>query len=516
MTIHVASGPDWLGSNGRPHPHRRRLQLIIIYLLAVLAYGLAFAFLQREPLPGKIYALGVLIFATSLWPLAAWAARTRRRLPIFELIVFSYALQYSMPLYTQPQGLIIFSQFVPVSWQALYEALWLVEIGLIAFIAGYYLFLRSVLAAAAPRLDLPFSNRRLQTYIYLSFLVSGIVMILDASDSSLLQASALGALTRLAAGQFNIALILLGYQVYEQRRARPGRLLLLYAATAFAFLIGLSTGMLENALIPLVSLFLVRWQGGRRFPWPWLAAGLALFMVLNPAKGVFRNMVWFGESDYSLRDRISLWSDLTIDSTETLVQPAFAADREEVMLRTLSRFDLIHRFAYVRTMTPQIVPYYEGATYAYFLVAWIPRLLWPDKPTATGGANDRMDVDYQLKYEGQAVSVGIGLLPEAYANFGLLGVVLVMALQGAIFGLLYAMLNSSGSQGGRAIYLGIGIYFLNGIGTSASVMFGGVFQQILANAVILRLFARGWRARRGQAPAAGKTDAMPALAPPSS
>ena len=500
----VSAPPSGVRGTAR-RQSRQSSHVVAIYFVAVLGYALVFSNWQVEPLPGGIHALGVLIFATSLIPMTLWAARKQRSLPMFELIVLSYALQYSMPLYTQTNGLIILNQFVPVSWQALSQALVLVEVGLVAFIAGYYLFLRSPLAAAAPRLDLPFNEQRRMTYVYGSFLLGGAVMLLSAAGVAILQTAALGALTRLLASQFNIALIVLAYQVYEQPRAPQSQRVLLYAALLFAFLIGLSTGLIENAFIPLVSVFVVQWQVHRRLPWHWLVVAAALFVVLNPAKFAFRSLVWFGGANYSLGDRIGLWSDLAAESAGNLLQPTFAGDRQDAVLGALSRFDLVHKFAYVRTMTPQVVPYYQGSTYAYFLVAWIPRAIWPDKPTATGGANDRMDVDYQFKYEGQATSIGIGLLPEAYANFGAMAVVLIMAVQGAVLGLLSAMLNRKVSDGGRAIYLSLGVYLLNGIGTSASVMFGAILQQVLASAVILRPFTIGWRATPEPAPPASSS-----------
>lgn len=466
----------------------------LAFLLLVAAYALLVPRWQVEPLPGDVHALGVLVFATSLVPLTVWTARTQRGLPMFEVIALSYALHYSLPLYTQPRGLVIFSQFVPVSWTALYETLWLVEAGLIAFMAGYYLFLRSSVSTRMPRLDLPLLENRRATYIRLSLIFGGAIMALSAAGVPLFQLPGLGAVLRLLAGQFYLAMILLGYQVYEQPQAPLGQRLRLYAAAALAFMVGLSTGSIENAFVTLVGLFLVRWHVRGRLPWHWLTAAIVLFIILNPAKFAFRDQVWFGGTDYSLGQRLVLWSDLAADSAESLAHPTFADDREQLVRDTLSRIDLIHKFAYVHTLTPQIIPYYRGTTYSYFLIAWIPRVFWPNKPTATGGANDRMDVDYRLKYEGQSVAVGIGLLPEAYANFGNLGVALIMALQGAVFGLLNAMLNSRASQGGRAIYLSVGVYFLNGIGTSASVMFGAIFQQVLASAILLRPFTSGWRA----------------------
>ncbi|NIV36522.1 MAG: hypothetical protein GWN58_45940 [Anaerolineae bacterium] len=215
-------------------------------------------------------------------------------------------------------------------------------------------------------------------------------------------------------------------------------------------------------------------------------------MVLNPAKFEYRQQVWFSGEEYGVSQRLAVWALAVEDELS-------AASQEEAweltLRQALARFDLVHKFAYVRDMTPAFVPYYGGETYLYFLYAWIPRLLWSDKPSASE-AVDRLDVDYGFKYESQPVTVAMGQLPEAYANFGVLGIGLVMALQGLIFALLDAALNGRRSEGGRAIYLVVMAFFLNGIGTSATVLFGALAQQILASALILRPFAYGFRSDR--------------------
>jgi len=42
-------------------------------------------------------------------------------------------------------------------------------------------------------------------------------------------------------------------------------------------------------------------------------------------------------------------------------------------------------------------------------------------------------------------------------------------------------------------------YFLNGIGSSAAVLFGALVQYVLASAFLLRPFAASWQARNGRA-----------------
>ena len=74
----------------------------------------------------------------------------------------------------------------------------------------------------------------------------------------------------------------------------------------------------------------------------------------------------------------------------------------------MARFDLIHKFAYVRELTPRYLPYYEGVTYQYMLIGWIPRIFWPDKPVASD-SNQVVDVDYGFKFRQQTgTNIGIG------------------------------------------------------------------------------------------------------------
>jgi hypothetical protein len=166
----------------------------------------------------------------------------------------------------------------------------------------------------------------------------------------------------------------------------------------------------------------------------------------------------------------------------------------DLVRSSIYRLDLIHKFAHVNSLVPRYVPFYQGETYGYLLIGWIPRVIWPDKPLASE-SNQRMDVDLGLKYAAQTgrSTIGIGQLPEAYANFGILGIIIVMLVQGMIFSGLDHLLNGPRSGGGRAVYLSLMVFLLNGIGSSTAIWFGGILQITIANVLILRPFASGWR-----------------------
>jgi hypothetical protein len=65
-----------------------------------------------------------------------------------------------------------------------------------------------------------------------------------------------------------------------------------------------------------------------------------------------------------------------------------------------------------------------------------------------------------------------------------------MLIEGILIG---AMQHSFGGKesgpGGQAVFLAFFVYFLNGIGSSAEIMFGGILQNLLLGYVLL-LWAR--------------------------
>ncbi len=487
MNIPTTSARIW--RKRRKHKTKRerngRFPILPIYITAIFAYALFFSLWQYSPVPLNVHLVAILIAATSFIPVSLWYAKERHGLPIFEFIVLSYALQFSVPVYTQPNFLIIFSSPVPISWEDVYRALWYVEAGILSLIIAYYWIHPLLLKLGLAQIDLPLDSEQRTTYLV--WAIGGGIFFMLLDTVGWLRIPGLKAVIGLVTRQVYVAIILLSYDVFRKTERRSRMIFLLYGAIGLSSLIGLTTGLLENALIPLVLLFVVRWHISGRVPWAWVVGGILLYFILNPAKLDYRSRVWYG-GDYTFVQRVGLWQDLFVDSASTWLNPKQRITQNTITTGAMARFDLIHRFAYVQKLTPTYIPYYQGETYQYFLYAWIPRLIWPNKPSASI-ANDTVDIDYRLKPTNSTSTFGIGHLPEAYANFGLAGVVGVLALQGGIFALLDRLFNGQNSDGGRAIYLSVMIYFINGIGSSSAILFGALFQQILANMLLLQLFS---------------------------
>ena len=465
----------------------RRGNTLPWYLLGVATYALIFWFWQYEPVPLNVYLVAVLIFATSLMPLWRWYAKEHNRLPMVELIFLSYALQFSTPVFTLSNSIIIFSEKQSLPWSTMLEVLLYVELGLLALMLGYFGLQSSHLLTKIPQIDIPLTPKSRNQYYWVGLVMGGGLLILDSAGISPLRGS-FGAIGRVLSTQYYVALILLAFEVFESTQPLHKKNTIFYWTIGIGCVIGLITGLLENALIPLILVLLVRWQVNRSIPWRWIAVAMFAFMLLNPAKGEYRRVAWYSGIDAGPWQKAQIWIDAITHSFDRVNGDNSSLTLEEKLREPFARLDLIHRFAWVRLLTPAYVPHYEGETYTYFFIAWVPRFLWPGKPIATTATND-LDLDYKLKTPEQAsTSISIGQLPEAYANFGIGGVVLVMFLQGIIFALFSAVFDGRHSDAGRAIYLVQMVFFLNGLGTTTVVIFGGLLQNSLASTFILRLF----------------------------
>lgn len=497
----------------RRYRHNRAL---VGYVAVLLLYFLLLSFWQVEPVPEAVHAASVLLVAICLLPITLWYARGGHGLPMFELICLSYALQFGSAIYTQPKQLVILSVPVYLSWDSVLRALLLTILGMVSLILGYYAGKSKIISDRLPQIDLPLHPERRTYFLIGAFATGAGIMLLQVLLLAPSGSGPLGAIMRLLANQLNIVIILLAYQVYGDSQRNLTRTLSLYACVAIAVLLGLATGFLEGTLVPLLILLIVRWHIVRKIPWRILFASALLFVLLNPVKSAYRVQAWYGESNLGLVDRITLWFDLSGEAVRDIVAGDQLGEMENLARQALSRFDLIHKFAYVQDLTPAFVPYYDGSTYEYLLFGWIPRFLWPDKPVASD-VNSRLDVDYGLLEQEQTsrATIGIGQLPEAYANFGPPGIIVVLLLQGISFAMLDTIFNGRRSDGGRAIYLAVMISFLNGIGSSTAIFFGALLQNAVANVALLRLFATGFKAKPreeapGQEPASIATS--PALA----
>jgi hypothetical protein len=178
---------------------------------------------------------------------------------------------------------------------------------------------------------------------------------------------------------------------------------------------------------------------------------------------------------------------------------------------TVNRSSLLLQTAHVLDWTPDVVPYENGRTFAYFLIGWVPRFLWPDKPIAQE-ANIKYAINYGVTTEEgiERTMFGVGELGEAFMNFGAAGIFPVFFILGILSYLPVHLVAVPSFYRLRTEQLDMSliaavallvaiIVRLIFIGSTVANVYGGILQLIVVQAGLMYLFA-GDRARSRPSP----------------
>ena len=463
-----------------------------LYIAFVTLYAVYFGLWPAEPLSGEVSFYNVILVALSVFPLFYWKLKGGLTIPMFELICVAYGVKFGLMAQLLPNEIVIWGEKYTIDDQYLSQASLFSVFGVLFTILGYYLAQRIFIKWTFNSIDLPLNGKRIYYYLIAAPVLS-ILFLIIGSVSTQLQA-----IVGLLSGQLYLSIVLVSYYFYDKRTSDRIIKVIFYFSLFVGLVLGLSSGFLEKAFVPLVLVTIVRWQKIRKFPWFATIVLICVMVLLNSVKKDYRSQTWYGDKG-DFATRITLWWDLATKNVTDLVSGGDEQGdtTDEVSETFFRRLDVIHKFAWVVKKTPESIPYYQGSTYSYLLYGWIPRFIWPDKPSASADSAYRLDQDYKLVGKNRIGKVNIGIggfLPEAYVNFGVWGIVFIMAIQGAFFAFLDRLLNSPYSQGGRAIYLAIMVFFLNGMSSSTVTLFGAILQIVFANVLILRLFSLGWSA----------------------
>jgi hypothetical protein len=174
--------------------------------------------------------------------------------------------------------------------------------------------------------------------------------------------------------------------------------------------------------------------GGGRIPWKSAVLLAVVFTVLHAGKSEMRNEYWRYEEVnkpvqlYQYPAFLAEWIGYGVD---VLTSP-----RQEDTPWTLSeRLSLIPLLLKVQAESPETRPFLNGETYAIIPGLLMPRIFNPKKLNAHEGAH-LLSIHYglQTREATETSTIAWGPLIESYANFGMLGVIALAIITGAVYG----------------------------------------------------------------------------------
>jgi hypothetical protein len=247
---------------------------------------------------------------------------------------------------------------------------------------------------------------------------------------------------------------------------------------AASVLAGLATGWLGGCVGTLVLASIAFVRVRHRLPMIPLAAIVVAMLFLQAGKSAFRERYWYGADHAGAVEKAQFWIEKSFEGLTSFTgQPGGKGFQESVVIPLLTRSSVVKESATVYENTPSIVPYQYGATYRYLLVTLIPRFLWPNKPSVND-SNRFYQLSYGVTQEQDLdhVAIGAGLIPEAYMNFGWIGIPLVLCLAGIILG-VFERIFLGQHAGAFATAVGLAyILQLLALNGQAAAYFGGMIQ----------------------------------------
>ena len=363
-----------------------------------------------------------------------WDRGEKREVPIFALIATMYWLAYALPLFWASHEIGLVWGRRLLSERAITASLYLALTGVVALWAGIRLAARFRWLPDI-RVDVSGTAGRWQ-YLRMIFILGMLVKVFVPIASW-------GEGGRQFISNFENMVPTVSFAIflryYMRGRASDFDRLLILAYVFIALVVGISSGWLGSFVGLGVICVIVYTHERRRLP---LAAALIVLPVIlffQPGKAAFRERYWRVNSTDSYSDsyseRIGFWVKNSWNMWDDAITDRTGEQGKLLANATLSRFSLLQQTANVMELTPDSVPYQYGSLYSYIAVTFIPRFMWPDKPSVND-ANHWYQVSYGLTEPGNlsSVSIAVGTVAESYINFGWLGPVFIMLPLGIFLG----------------------------------------------------------------------------------
>jgi hypothetical protein len=337
------------------------------------------------------------------------------------------------------------SIFVDLNMDAIMpRALWWACAGLALFLLGYYMPIADRLVPLAPRLNLQFSNRKLQ------YLCRVCIVILSIRYIS--HYVGIGQYTSFLEG-FDLLLIatltMLSFSADPPSSGIGSNKWHAILSCLVVSTPALISGFRGLFVLPWIILITSLYWAQKRFPWKlFTALALSTYFIIIPITSFYKTA--------RQRDGLSIAESVnyTVDELEKVDLIDYLGEKSGTIKE---RYAIMPIFSVIVDRTGETVPYQEGGTYLNFFLNFIPRFVWPDKPSVNGFSNSLPREYGIIGFDDEHTSVGLGMLGEAWTNFGYVGLLFFMPLYGIIYRFLFGwiLVKSDFSKAACAIYMPI-------------------------------------------------------------
>jgi hypothetical protein len=402
---------------------RRGKRLLVVATILAIAAGMTFTNSLEE------FAGYLLITLAVLMPCLLWMRMGASGIPVLPAVAVVYYIYYGVPILSGN----LMAQEDYSSEEILAAALTVTLFLVVATLCCW-----AVLRRKSRRQSVIFSapNHMQLKCLIVPGLILGFVYYLAVASGTIGNVGAFGNLVRcICLSALLISCYAMGYS--RASGTLHGTSLLLAAGSLGAIIVlTWSTLFLVDGLLLIVATSIGYTLASKRVPWRVFAIVVGIAAVLHAGKGEMRSKYWeaggVGMMDPSLiaiPQRMGEWLATGVE--------AIASGKASQEQTILERASLLQLLLHVQRLTPDYIPYLKGETYALLPLMIVPRFIQEDKLSSQASMT-LLNIRYgfQTAESAQTTSIGWGLVAEAYANFGNVGVFGIAVLFGLWCGFL--------------------------------------------------------------------------------
>jgi hypothetical protein len=376
---------------------------------------------------------GWLLLVILLGAIRHHLVQTGRKIPVLVLVTLQIYIFYGIPQFSQDSLMLLAGLYSPTG-AALTAGVWLVVVGELAFLVGYWVALRTTSRgrnlfdrwAPAPR----------RHWAPVAIAYAGVSVIVYSVEA-------------LRPDYVPLAFRYMAIQIFNAYLSIPILFFLRYrfglrmcgwagwGLVVAMTLVGLIQGVMGSMVFPFFAAIMCLWVAGRAIRVWWFVVIVLGVVIVNPVKNQFRQLSW-QEKDISsaarIQERVGNWS-----KAFGLVWVQGSRESADSNIReTASRSSELLYFFQVIDSVPTSVPYRNGEGLATIASFWIPRFIWPSKPRSTQLVNDVYAIEFGVSSEAGVTTSTVAVPPflEGYWNFGILGVVVFLGVYGVLLGIV--------------------------------------------------------------------------------
>ncbi len=397
--------------------HAKRGRALFRTGLALMVAAMAYLTYSAKVVDVLHLYQGLIIFALSFVPGLLWARSGGSRFPVFEPIMLLCASAYAIPLLNGREQLATYAPDV------ITKAGWAVMLYQLSAVGTYNL------TRGRPGRSRFWTEevlgRNVEKWTVYGLILSALYIIvmtftpwIPADLESVLRAVFFG---------IGVLCTFISTQRWGRGELTRSEKTIVVCALVPQLLLQ-TVGLLLIGTITQLGIALLGFlSGGKRIPWATMLAAFAILAVLHNGKSQMRAKYWEQEAPPPTFTQLpGFYQEWIRHGLEPPVDNSSGESDVSVGHKLLERTSLMHILCLVVNYSPDRQPYLNGATYGYVLPQLVPRLFYPGKPPAHI-ATYKLAIYYGLQDEDSTATttIAFGMLAEAYANFGLIGGILL-------------------------------------------------------------------------------------------